>query len=208
MMFSTKAEYGVRVMVAACSARQAEQTPTVVPLAEIAEHAACRSHTSSTSWRDCEGWPGRHPARLTGRLHARAGRARDHDGGGGRGARGLDRADRVHLRGRPTARSCARASRTPSTCAPRSCCGRGSALLDREHAARDHARRPAAGRRPRLHPTARAARPTRRARPTARHGAKEPMADLEIRDLHVRTEEREILRGRRPRRSAGARSTR
>ena len=97
MMFSTKAEYGVRVMVElpASAARSRFRWP------RSPSAAACRSPTSSTSSRACAR-PDLvdQPARLARRLPARAPGRGDHDGRGRRGARGLDRADRVHLRGR------------------------------------------------------------------------------------------------------------
>ncbi len=96
MMFSTKAEYGVRVMVEL--ARRAGGEP--VPLAEIAAH---------------DGLPLAYLEHLVARLRkaglvdsrrgSRGGYmlARDAheiiDGRGGRCAGGRDRADRVHLRG-------------------------------------------------------------------------------------------------------------
>src|ERR1039458_4106543 len=122
MMFSTKAEYGVRVMVEL--ARRAGEDP--IPLTEIAEHdglpLAYLEHlvarlrkaglVDSRRRAGVGGGPGRprappatsglggasrFPARLARRVHARALARRDHDGRGGRGSGGIDRADRVHL---------------------------------------------------------------------------------------------------------------
>ena len=180
MMFSTKAEYGVRVMVEL--ARRDGDEP--VPLAEIAE---------------ADGLPLAYLEHLVARLR-KAGLVDCRRGSRGgyllaRPADEITMAEVVEaLEGSiapiecisraPTASSSARASPTPTTSAPPSCCGRACASRS-SHAAETRSR-PAPARRP--------SRVRRTLRSNLTTGAKN-MADLEIKNLHVRTEDREILRG-------------
>ena len=144
MMFSTKAEYGVRVMVEL--ARRAGEDP--IPLAEIAAH---------------DGLPLAYLEHLVARLR-KAGLVDSRRGSRGgyllarspteitmaevvRGARGLDRADRVHLPGLGRHdRVLARVRSRPRL--PHEAAVDAGALCDRAHLAGDDARRPRA-RRPR-----------------------------------------------------------
>ena len=129
MMFSTKAEYGVRVMVAL--AQRAAQSPDgeepVVPLAEIAEH---------------DGLPLAYLEHLVARLR-KAGLIDSRRGSRGgymlvRAPQEITMAEVVEaLEGSiapiecisqtRTGASCARASPIRTTCARRSCCGRACA---------------------------------------------------------------------------------
>ena len=121
MMFSTKAEYGVRVMVElarepARTRSRWRRSPTTT---------ASRSPTWSTSSRACArpGWWTRGAARGADTCSpARPPRSRWPRWW--RRWRARSRRSSASPRP-PTDRSCARASRTPDTSARRSCCGRG-----------------------------------------------------------------------------------
>ena len=184
MMFSTKAEYGVRVMVEL--ARRAGDEP--VPLAEI---AAARGPPArlprAPRGAPAQGRAGRQPPRLARRLPARPRpparsrwprssrrwRARSRRSSASRGRRRLDR---VLARVRPGARL------------PDQAAVDARARVDRADAARDDTRGSARD-------AASPADRTRKIEPLTTGAQIENMAELEIRDLHVRTEEREILRG-------------
>ena len=159
MMFSTKAEYGVRVMVEL--ARRDGDSP--VSLADIAE---------------ADGLPLAYLEHLVARLR-KAGLVESR-----RGARG------GYLLARPadeiTMAEVVEA--LEGSIAPIECISEGADGIDRVRA-RDRPR-------PRLsHQTALDPRPRlRRAHPPGDETFG-PMADLEIKNLHVRTEDREILRG-------------
>ncbi len=183
-MFSTKAEYGVRVMVEL--ARRSASDGEPVPLAEIAATTACRSPTSSTSWRGCArpGWST--PARIARRLHAR--RARPRRSRWPRSSRrSRARSHRSSASPRPpTARSCARASPAADHACPTKLLWTRVRFSIVAHAARDDprgpARSPPRGRMPPLQirtPYDRSLRPThgrpRDQRPARPHrGARDP----------------------------------
>ena len=178
-----------------------------IPLAEIAEHdglplaylehlvARLRKAGLVDSRRGSRG----------GYMLARSAH-RDHDGRGRRGAGGLDRADRVHLRGADGSIVCSRESDPAHVCPTKLLWTRVRFSIVRtlrETTLADPARVGARARRGTLDPDTRppaASFPRRRPRgagtPTPDDRSLKPnMADLEIRDLHVRTEDREILRG-------------
>ncbi len=167
MMFSTKAEYGIRVMVELARGTGGEP----VPLAEIAEH---------------EGLPLAYLEHLVARLRkAELVTSRRGSRGGymlARPAAEITMAEVVEaLEGSIAPIECisedadgsivcSRES-TPGACVPHEAPVDEGPLLDREHAARDDARRPAAGRAAREHtPNARADRPDAAgARPATPH---------------------------------------
>ena len=203
-MFSTKAEYGVRVMVE-LARRSRRGTRSRSPRSPST--TACRSPTSSTSWRACA-----RPAWSTRRRGSRGGYLL------ARPPREITMAEVVEAlegsiapiecisRGAPTARSSARARPTPTTSARPSCCGRACASRScstlQETTLADLLVGPA------LATGHAAGAACTIAPPDDRSLSRQNMADLEIRDLHVRTEEREILARRRPRHQRAARSTR
>ena len=199
-MFSTKAEYGVRVMVEL--ARRSGEEP--VPLAEIAPTTACRWPTWSTSSRACArpAWLTRGAARAAATCW-RARPSRSRWPRSSRRWRGRSRRSSASRR-RPTARSCARASPIPGhVCPTKLLWTRVRFAIVRtlqETTLADLVLEPAlaarsAGRRPR------AARELRRSAAALRDPDRWPagpdgrMADLEIRDLHVSHDEHEILKG-------------
>ena len=177
-MFSTKAEYGVRVMVEL--ARRGGDEP--VPLAEIAEH---------------EGLPLAYLEHLVARLR-KAGLIESRRGARGgyllaRAPEQITMAEVVEalegsiapiecISSRPTAPSCCSRESDPGhVCTTKLLWTRVRGAIV-AHAAGDDPRRP--------DPRDR----TQKAVALAAHSAR-AMAELEIRNLHVRTEEREILRG-------------
>ena len=124
MMFSTKAEYGVRVMVAL--AQRAAQSPDGRGAGGAARgdrraRRAAAGLPRASGGAAAQGRARRQPARLARRLHARARAPRDHDGRGRRGAGGLDRPDRVHLAGPDGSIVCSRESSDDPSRPPHVC---------------------------------------------------------------------------------------
>ena len=138
MLFSTRAEYGVRLMVEL--GRQAGERPS--RSRAVAESRAAAPLLPRAPGREAaQGRAGREPARRPRRLPPRASGRGDRDARGGAGARGRDRADGVLPRRRPRARSRVRTRPTATTPARRSCSGRGSRAASTKALSGHHARR-------------------------------------------------------------------
>jgi len=131
MMFSTRAEYGVRVMVELGAALVPTATRELrIAISEIADGDGLPLAYSRAPGRPAlsQGGAGREPARCTtGATCSRVPRRRSRWPRSSRRWRALDRTDRVHQRGCGRASWSALGRRRRTTSAPPSCCGRGCA---------------------------------------------------------------------------------